>query len=117
MGDNFPKDGNGYPTAALFTDAKRADPIVIFPNDACASLADAHPMLATTYLEMLLATCGHERSRPLHVRVALRPALGPAMLGRVGGIGLGTRLGLRSYLPFSSVTSPVISSASSRPVS
>lgn len=60
--DEYPKDGNGYPTVALFTDDERTDPVVLFPNDACAALADSFPMLATTYFEMLLATCGHSQA-------------------------------------------------------
>ena len=56
--DKHPKDGNEYPTVALLLDG-RPEPVVIFPNDACASLDDSYPMLATSYFEMLLATAGH----------------------------------------------------------
>ncbi len=56
--DAYAKDGNEYPTVALVKDDS-ADPLVIFPNDACAALCDFHPMLATSYFEMLLATAGH----------------------------------------------------------
>lgn len=48
----------GYPGSALYTSADQPDPVVVFSQDAAACLDDVHPMLATSYMEMLLATGG-----------------------------------------------------------
>ena len=60
--DSYQIDFNGYPTVALFTSPEHSEPLVLFPNDACVDLCSNHPMLATTYFEMLLATCGHSEA-------------------------------------------------------
>ncbi len=51
-----------YPTAAVFVypDMDGPWPNVLFPSKYCACLDDSHPMSLVSYLEMMVATCGHE---------------------------------------------------------
>lgn len=49
--------GDGYPTVGLIADARYKKPVVAFCEDHVAAVG-LRPMLATTYLELTLATCG-----------------------------------------------------------